>query len=302
MSLEQLNTDYGIAGHLEFVEGEGGFPLIKIANANASAQVSTYAGHVLSFQPVTEPEDLIFVSSDVQYKAGKAIRGGVPICWPWFGPDPDSLGRPNHGFVRNRPWNVVGTAVTPAGETRVTLGLTDTEETRELWPHAFELNLEITVGTTLTLTSVTRNTGEHVFPITQALHTYFTVGDIDQVQVLGLEDLAYIDKMDGAVTKTQQGVVTIAEPVDRIYLDVPRELVIDDPALSRRIKITSVGNQTAVVWNPWIEGAAKMGDLGDQDYQQFVCVETVNAATDIVEVPPGGEHRLVAIYQVERDG
>ena len=153
----------------------------------------------------------------------------------------------------------MGTTTTPAGETQVTLGLVDTDETREIWPYAFELELEFTVGQAMTIALVTRNKGEQTFPITQALHTYFTIGDINAVQVLGLENLDYIDKMDGAVTKTQSGVVTVSEPVDRIYADVPSELVINDPALGRRIKTVSSGNQTAVVWNPWIEGAAKMG-------------------------------------------
>lgn len=302
MSLEQLNSEYGIEGQVEIVEGEGGFPLIKITNDQATAEVSVYAGHVLSFRPATESEDLIFVSSEVQYKAGKAIRGGIPICWPWFGPDPEGMGRPNHGFVRNRLWNVVSTAALPTGETQVTLGLKDTDESREIWPYAFDLTFEMTIGSALTLALVTRNLGDQAFPITQALHTYFKIGDINPARVLGLEGLAYIDKMDGEVTKTQSGVVTIAEPVDRIYLDAPSELVIDDPALGRRIQITSTGSQTAVVWNPWIEGSAQMGDLGDQDYQHFVCVETVNAAKDVIEVPPSGEHRLVATYTAERDG
>jgi glucose-6-phosphate 1-epimerase len=302
MSLEQWNSEYGIEGQVEVLEGEGGFPLIKITNDQGTAEVSLYAGHVLSFRPATESEDLIFVSSDVQYKAGKAIRGGIPICWPWFGPDPEGLGRPNHGFVRNRLWNVVSTAALPTGETQVTLGLKDTDESREIWPYAFDLTLELTVGSALTLALVTRNLSDQTFSITQALHTYFKIGDINPVQVLGLEGLAYIDKMDAEVTKTQSGVVTIAEPVDRIYLDAPSELVIDDPALGRRIRITSTGSQTAVVWNPWIEGAAQMGDLGDQDYQHFVCVETVNAAKDVIEVSPKGEHRLVATYTAERDG
>ena len=301
MSIDQLNTDYGIAGHLTFAAGNGGFPMIHIDNGQAKALISVSSGQVLSFQPVTETADVMFLSDKAYYAEGKAIKGGVPICWPWFGPDPEGLGRPSHGFVRNRLWNVLSTATTPEGATEVTLGLKDTEETRAMWPQAFELTIAITIGTTLTVELTTRNLGDKAFPLTQAFHTYFKVGDISRVQVLGLENTQYLDKADGGVEKTQVGgVVTIGE-VDRIYLDVPNELVIDDSALNRRIRIKSSGSKSAVVWNPWVKIAASMADLDDSDYQRLICVETTNAATDIVEVPANGEFRLQAIYSVERD-
>ena len=170
-----------------------------------------------------------------------------------------------------------------------------------MWPQAFELTIAITIGTTLTVELTTRNLGDKAFPLTQAFHTYFKVGDISRVQVLGLENTQYLDKADGGVEKTQVGgVVTIGE-VDRIYLDVTNELVIEDSSLNRRIRIKSSGSKSAVVWNPWVTISANMADLDDSDYQRLICVETTNAATDIVEVPAQGEFRLTAIYSVERD-
>ncbi|MFM9265451.1 D-hexose-6-phosphate mutarotase [Tychonema sp. BBK16] len=301
MSIDQLNTDYGIAGHLTFAAGNGGFPMIHIDNGQAKALISVYSGQVLSFQPATETTDLMFVSDKAYYAEGKAIKGGVPICWPWFGPDPEGLGRPAHGFVRNRLWNVVTTSTTPEGATQVILGLKDTEETRAMWPQAFELTIAITIGTTLTVELITRNLGDKAFPLTQAFHTYFQVGDISRVLVLGLENTQYLDKADGGVEKTQVGGVVAAGEVDRIYLDVPNELVIEDSSLNRRIRIKSSGSKSAVVWNPWVKIAASMADLDDSDYQRLICVETTNAATDIVEVPAHGEFSLTAIYSVERD-
>src|SRR5665647_850684 len=173
MSIEQLNADYGIVGQLRFIEDKGGFPFIEISSAKASALISVYAGQVLSFRPVGEVDDLMFLSEKAYYQTGKAIKGGVPICWPWFGADPEGLGRPAHGFVRNRLWNVVATETTADGDTRVTLGLMDTPETRAIWPQSFTLALEITVGNSLNLELVTRNTGTQTFPVTQAFHTYF---------------------------------------------------------------------------------------------------------------------------------
>ncbi|MEG3974312.1 D-hexose-6-phosphate mutarotase [Microcoleus sp. herbarium8] len=301
MNIDQLNTDYGIADNLTFASGNGGFPMIHIDNGQAKAVISVYAGQVLSFQPATETADVMFLSEKAYYAEGKAIKGGIPICWPWFGPDPEDLGRPSHGFVRNRLWNVIETATAPDGATKVTLGLKDTEETRAIWPQAFELAIAITVGTNLTVELITRNLGDKPFPLTQALHTYFKVGDIKQVQVLGLENSQYLDKVDGGAEKTQAGAVVATGEVDRIYLDVTNELVIDDAALNRRIRIQSSGSKSAVVWNPWVTISANMADLEDTDYQRLICVETTNAATDIVEVPAGGEFRLQAVYSVERD-
>jgi glucose-6-phosphate 1-epimerase len=299
MNIEQLNTVHGITGQLTFVEGGGGFPFIQIDNAKASAVISVYAGQVLSFQPANEPHNLLFLSEAAYYQAGKAIKGGVPICWPWFGPDPERLGRPAHGFVRNRFWNVIQTEV-KTGDIKVTLGLTDTPETRAIWPHSFALALEITVGDSLNLELVTRNTGKEGFSITQAFHTYFKVGHIGEVVVLGLENANYIDKVDNGAHKRQKGAVTINAEVDRIYRDAPNELVIDDTALDRRIRVASQGSKTAVVWNPWEKISAEMGDLKDDDYEYLLCVETANADTDVVEVGPNSESRLMANYRIER--
>ncbi|WP_293130390.1 D-hexose-6-phosphate mutarotase [Microcoleus sp. bin38.metabat.b11b12b14.051] len=301
MSIDQLNAAYGIPGQLTFATGNGGFPMVHIDNGKAKALISVYSGQVLSFQRATETADLMFVSDKAYYAEGKAIKGGVPICWPWFGPDPEGLGRPAHGFVRNRLWNVVSTATTPEGATQVILGIKDTEETRAIWPQAFELAIVITVGTSLTVELITRNLGDKAFPLTQAFHTYFLVGDINRVQVLGLENSQYLDKVDGGIEKTQVGAVAVTGEVDRIYLDVAKEFVINDAALNRRIRIKSSGSKSAVVWNPWVKISASMADLDDTDYQRLICVETTNAATDIVEVPAGGEFRLQAIYSVERD-
>ncbi|MGD1908720.1 MAG: D-hexose-6-phosphate mutarotase [Leptolyngbyaceae cyanobacterium] len=300
MDLAQLNADYGIGEQLQFISGKGDFPYVQVTNDQATALISLYGGQVLSFQPQGESQDLMFVSENAYYQTGKAIKGGVPVCWPWFGPDPEGAGRPSHGFARNRLWQVLGTEALADGQTQVNLGFRDSDETQALWPHAFELALEITVGTTLKLALVSRNRSDIPFEITQALHTYFTIGDIAQVAVLGLDGTRYIDKVDGGAVKPQVGAVAIASEVDRIYTGVPKALLIQDAALGRNIRITSIGNQTAVVWNPWAEISVQMADLTAQDYRGFVCVETTNAAADVVTVPAQGAYRLEVTYQIER--
>lgn len=300
MNIEQLNSDFGLAGQLRFVEGKGGFPMGEVDNGLARARISLYGGQLLSFQPAEEPEDLMFLSERAYYQEGKAIKGGVPLCWPWFGADPEGLGRPAHGFMRNRHWNVQGAEVLADGATRLRLGVVDTEETRGIWPHPFQLSLRVTVGNDLTLELVTTNPGSEALTVTQALHTYFKVGEIGGVRVLGLEENDYLDKVDGGAQKRQAGPVTIAGEVDRIYIGVQGDLVIDDPALERRIRIASTGSRSAVVWNPWATIAAEMADLADDDYTRMLCVETANAGSDVVSVPPHGEYRLTVRYSVER--
>lgn len=298
-SIAQLNADYAIDGQLEFVEGKGGLPMIAIDNGKAKALISVYAGQLLAFQPAGEPTDVMFLSDNAYYAEGKAMKGGSPVCWPWFGPDPADQGRSSHGFVRNRLWQVQHTAATDQG-TKVILGLTDTDETRAIWPHAFKLSIEMTIGTMLNIELVTGNTGTQSFTITQALHSYFTVGDITQTKVIGLAGTDYLDKVDGGQQKHQTGEITIEQEVDRIYLNVPHTITIDAPALGRKITITATNSKTAIVWNPWAEIAAKMGDLAADEYQRFVCVETANAANEVIEVAPGGEYRMGAAIRVTR--
>lgn len=299
MNIEQLNADYGIADKVKFVEGQGNFPLIKINNEHAEATISVYAGQVLSFKPVGQVEDLMFLSSQAYYQTGKAIKGGTPICWPWFGPDPEGKGRASHGFVRDRLWQVRDVVSTQDGATQVTMGLVDTSETRAIWNYSFDFSVMITVGKVLKITLVTRNTGSESFAITQALHTYFKIGDINQVTVLGLENKAYIDKVDRGQQKTQSGAITFSGECDRIYLDVPAQLTIEDRALNRQITVTATNSKTAIVWNPGADISAKMADLGDRDYENFVCVETANAADEVITVLAGAQYQIAAQYAVE---
>ncbi|MEM8505117.1 MAG: D-hexose-6-phosphate mutarotase [Cyanobacteria bacterium P01_D01_bin.1] len=300
MNIDQLNQEFGISEQLSITEGKGGFPVITIENEYAKAKISIYAAQVLSFQPVGAAADLMFVSENAYYTPGKATKGGIPICWPWFGPDPEGKGRASHGFVRNRMWSLLSTEAMATGETKVRLGVSADEETRKVWPHSFELVMEILVGQTLTVALITDNTGESAFSITQAFHSYFTVGDIHQVKVLGLEDTSYLDKVDGGAKKMQSGAVTFSAETDRIYTDVKPELVVEDGALGRRIRISSTGSRTAIVWNPWEEISIKMADLVEGDYLKFVCVESANAADDVVEVAPNSVYRLQVVYAIEK--
>lgn len=294
---DQLNAAFGLDGKLQFFTGKGNLVMIEITTELAKATISSYAGQVLSYQPKGQDHDLLFLSDTAYYQADKAIKGGVPICWPWFGPDPEGKGRPGHGFVRNRQWEVRATAETDGG-IMVTLGVPVSDQTREIWPIEFDLSIEIIVGASLEIALITKNLENQPITITQGLHTYFAVGDIAKVQVLGLEEKTYIDKLDNTTEKTQDGAVTINGEADRIYLDVVGPMTIADHTLGRKITISSRGSNSSVVWNPWIDTAAKMADLGNDDYQHMICVETTNAGPDQVKIDGRGEYRLVANYSI----
>ncbi len=291
MTIKQLNLDYAIPSQLSFIEaGEerADFPFIHIHNKDADAVVSLYGGQVLSFQPKHVEQDVLFVSDKAFYQSDKAIKGGIPICWPWFGDDPEELGRSAHGFVRNRLWSVRKTMVTAEGKTQLVLVLVDTPDTQAIWPYAFSLTLTITVGKTLRLELLTHNKSDKVFTITQALHSYFAVGDIHQTHILGLEDKEYIDKTtDSSQVIKQQREVVIDEEVDRIYMNTSSDTTLVDEGLQRNIKVSSQGSSSTVVWNPWIKKTAQMADLKNDDYLHFLCIETSNAASDVVEVQAG---------------
>ena len=298
MQLDTLNDRFSIASQLQFVAGKGGLVNAVISNAHADATVSLYAGQVLSWQPKAAQHDVLFLSEQAYYQAGKAIKGGVPVCWPWFGPDPQGTGRPAHGFARTSEWAVLKTAAPGNGTTQLVLGLKLNEQTRPLWQGDIEARLEITIGKTLRLALTSCNRGQQPIELSQALHTYFAVGDIAKTSVHGLEGKSYIDKVDGSKQKVQSGAVTVSAEVDRIYTGVHNDLRIHDTALNRVIRIHAEGSASAVVWNPWQDIAASMADLGDEDYRHLLCVETTNAGPDVVTLAAGAEYTLVAEYAV----
>jgi glucose-6-phosphate 1-epimerase len=297
MDISDLARRFDIAGRVRIIEGKGGFAMVEMSTEIADAVISTYAGQVLSFRRKGQA-DVMFVSDTAYYAAGKAIKGGAPVCWPWFGADPEGKGRPAHGFVRNRAWDLLGSEILADGRVQVRLGLSDSDDTRAIWPHAFTLELQATIGASLELALVTTNRGEAPFDLGQALHTYFRVGDIGKVRVHGLDACPYIDKMDGGAEKIQAGAVAIHGETDRVYGRVLAPLQIEDAALARRIDIKASGSTSAVVWNPWVATAKAMADLGDDDYRVMICVETTNAGNDIIRLAPGAEHRMSAEYSI----
>lgn len=279
-------------GEVDFVEGQNGFKLIEVKNSAGIATIALQGAQLLSWAPAGE-KPVIWLSKNAKYVQGKSVRGGIPICWPWFGPHPEESSYPAHGFARNIVWEVAGTK-SLMNATQVALRLVPNEA---FWPYPSELECRVKVGKTLEMELITRNTGLEPFTLGCALHTYFEVGDVRKIEILGLEEAAYIDKVNGGKNR-QSGPVTVNSEVDRIYLDTASDCLIRDPIYNRVIRVEKQGGRSTVVWNPWLEKAIKMGDLGDDGYLNMLCVESCNAADDVVIVPPGKSHRLSVRYSV----
>ncbi len=291
----ELNRTFGIESELGFCD-MADEPVAWLRNDAGAASVALKGGQVLSWHPSGQEEVLWL--SDIRPKSpDQALRGGVPVCWPWFGPHPVDPALPNHGFVRTRLWTVAGSA-SNTQSTELTLKTETTPADFSLWPHPAEVSLRIIAGATLRLALTTRNTGSKAFELTQALHSYFHVANISQVEVEGFDGLDYLDKTDAYARKRQRGPITIGGEVDRIYLGHTGPAVIRDAALGRAIIITKSGSTSSVVWNPWEERAKQFGDLGADGYRRMLCVETANAGEDVVRIEPGAQHTLTAEFQV----
>jgi len=296
-NIDTLNGQFGIKGQLQFIE-DSGFIMVDINNKHAKARISTYAGQVISFQPHTQQNDLIFLSENAVYQTGKAIRGGAPICWPWFGDDTSGYGRPSHGFMRNQQWQVMASNLDLNGITTLVLGASSTDETKAVWPYDFNLILEIKVGKSLELKLTTLNTGNEELTITQAFHTYFKISDVAQITVSGLDGKKYLDKLEGFSESLQTGDVTVSEEIDRVFQAVDNDIYLIDKGFDRKITFSVTGCKTTVIWNPWTTVSSRMTDLDNDDYRRFVCVETANTAKDSVTIAAGKEHSLSVSYAI----
>ncbi|MDP2787278.1 MAG: D-hexose-6-phosphate mutarotase [Pseudomonadota bacterium] len=299
MTLADLNARFGLAEQLEFIDGPNGLIFAEIDNALGTAYICLQGAHITTFRPKDQDEPVIWVSKFAKFAPGKSIRGGAPVCWPWFGAHASESSFPGHGFARTVLWEVTHSAALPSGETEITLALLETEQTHAQWPHKTRLELNVIVGNSLKASLNTTNLGDTPVQIGEALHTYFHIGDIEDVQVTGLENTVYLDKVGEVSRKTQSGAITFNGEVDRVYVDTTATCVIVDAQLKRRIVIAKTGSRSTVVWTPWNEKADKMGDFGPDGWRQMVCVESANALENGVTVAAGETHRMAVEYSAE---
>ena len=263
------------------------YPTLRISNDFASATIALHGAHLIDYIP-RDQEPVIFTSREAIFKEGKAIRGGIPVCWPWFGAHSNDPSMPSHGFARNRFWQLTSSKSSPEGTT-IVLEL-DTDAI-SIWPHKTKLTLTISVGKELHLELDTTNLGEEPVTIGGALHSYFTVGAIEQISLQGLEKITYLDTVTGA-THTQEGSISFTAETDSIYQNTTNTVTIHDPVLKREIFIKKSGSRSTVVWNPWTDKAAALADLGDDEFHEFVCIEAANAHADVHTLQANETHTL----------
>ena len=272
-----------------------GYPAVLVDTAQARAAIALHGGHLLSYVPAGG-EDVLWLSPRLA-DVPAAIRGGVPVIWPYFGRQGQTDDVPSHGFVRTVRWQLLeatrdvdgGVALTLAPPTFAGLGL--------------ELRMHLRIGTTLEQSLVTRNTGDAPVAFTQALHTYFRVSDVAGVRVEGLDGLDFLDKNDGYAVHTQRGAWVLDDDrdpgrSDYIYVDAGGRYRLDDPGLDRRIELTTSGSRSLVVWNPGEASAERSGDMTAGAWRGFLCLEAANAGRDVVRLAPGQRHTLTQHVRV----
>ncbi|WP_421164527.1 D-hexose-6-phosphate mutarotase [Aeromonas dhakensis] len=280
-----------LTAHCTLSHHPAGQPLLTIDNGYAKAEISLFGAHVLSYQRHDEPAS-IWLSDKAVLDGSKPIRGGIPLCWPWFGPAPARVGsgKPSHGFARTSLWTLDGVSDHGDG-TLVHLSLRDNEATRQLWPHTFELELDVLVGKELALVLTTRNTGKEPLIYGGALHTYLQISSPEAVSVSGLGE-PYADKLTGQ-NGQQQGALTLNGPLDRVYWQPDAQVSIQDG--ERQTRVVSGNHDSVVVWTPWLEGASTMADMSDDGYRTMLCVEAAIASEAGVIVAPDEEHSFSTV-------
>lgn len=273
----------------------------RVRTANAELLVAQQGAQILSYQRDGE-RPLIWLSEQAEFKQGQSVRGGVPLCWPWFGDlrrNPQAVQAlyrggslvPAHGLVRGLDWQLLGI---DCQDHSVILDFVfnSLEQPQTEWPHAAELQLRIRLDDQLHLELSNRNLGDTPLTISQALHSYFAVGDIRQARVEGLRGCRYIDTLDNWLERQQSDTLSFHGETDRIYLDTPAQLSIVDPVWQRRIHLHSSGSGSAVLWNPWIDKARRLSQCAEDAWQGMLCVEHANVLNDLLVLAPGAQHRL----------
>lgn len=297
--LKDLKSRFAECDHIIFEQTEHDVVLIHINHPLATATISLEGGQILAWQPISQTEPVLWSTDSTHWLAGRAIRAGVPICWPWFGAHPTERTAPAHGYARLCNWEVASISIGPSGTVDVDLSMVPTNEAALRYALSASLVNRISVGETLSISLTTINTGNYPISITEALHAYFKIGDIDDIQIEGLNGCDYIDLIDQNKRKTQVDALRFSGETGRVYLNTLSDCSILDRALGRTIKIKKFGSYSTVVWNPAFETASKMNDLGSIAWRKMVCVESANALDASVTIEAGSQHTLRVKYSVD---
>ncbi|TFC56734.1 D-hexose-6-phosphate mutarotase [Cryobacterium sp. TMT2-15-1] len=277
-------------------EGRGGLTVVRVGGPAGSAEIYLHGAHVTEFTPAGG-RPVLFLSDLSRFEATAAIRGGVPICFPWFGANALDPAAPSHGFARLIEWELVN-AHEADDDVVLTFSLTDTPATRtSAWPHRFEARYTVTVGARLTLALRVTNREPDAISYEEALHTYLRVSDVRSTTVAGLQGTAFLNQLTALTEPAENTPLGFGTETDRLYLGSRGSATVADPD-GRTVTIGSDGSDSTVVWNPWADKAARMSDFGDDEWPGMVCVETANVRRDQVRLEAGQSHTTTVVFAV----
>lgn len=280
-------------------KGPGGLPILRISNEHAESSIFTYGAHVASFKP-KRADEMLFISPYSKFEEGQPIRGGIPICFPWFGKHETREDLQLHGLVRTKIWDVVGTATEADGSTTVVLSTHDDEYSRSIWPHRFSIQLTVFIAKELTMILEVKNIDDKPFTFGEAFHTYFSVGDLEQCNIIGLDGLQAIDRMKSDTVYVQSGDVKVSGAFTRVYRDAGKHVTLADPVASRSIRMEQDRLRHVVVWNPGEHAAMNNAEILEA-YKDFLCVEHANFLDAAIDLNPGETHRCKLVLSVLSD-
>jgi glucose-6-phosphate 1-epimerase len=298
LDIDELDDKYSIEGELGFAELEENMAFITVSNKYADADICLYGAHITNFKP-QKTMPVLWMSPESNFEEGKPIRGGIPVCFPWFGPHKTDSAKPQHGFGRLMYWNVQKTASLPNGETLVRLQLCSSAETKTYWDHDFCAEMTVIVGKTLTATLKVTNTSSTPFEYSCALHSYFNIPSIDEIAIEGLQSTRYVNQLDGGDYLQETLLLEIKKAETRHYYNTETDCIIIDTLFNRRIRVAKSGSKITTVWNPGEETCLKIDDIPDDGFQNFVCIEAVNAFNDVIKLAPGETHETSAIIGID---
>ena len=285
---------------IKFVDGVNGLQFIEIDNSLAVARIALQGAHVDWWRPKSTNQDVLWRSSNARYEKGRSIRGGVPICWPWFGKHPTDDSFCVHGFARVIPWKLLESSQLKNGATKLVLIMLPTETVIKQLTYSFELILTIVVGESLYLNLKTTNLSDNPFLISEGYHTYFSISDIENIKVTGLENSVYTDKIDDFSRGIEKNSITFNNEFDRVYTNTSNDCYIEDENFNRVITIKKSNSNSTVVWTPWQKKALAMGDMGEEDeWRRMICVETANLLENSVVIYPKLSHSIATEYSVQ---
>jgi len=299
MKIEDLQEKFKNCTSVKISADAGDLPFIHVKNKSASAQICIQGAHVMHYQPEGEKKDILWMCCNSYFEKGKPIRGGIPVCWPWFGPNMDAENLPAHGFARLMFWTLDSIQEPDENCTILHLSLNDNDFSRKLWNYSFHLEIEIQIGKTLAVQLISKNTGDKSFLITEALHSYFNIGNIANVAVKGLESALYLNKVEGANSMIKQkGAITFNAEFDSVFSQCKQPIHIVDTFFNRTITVEKKNSNSTIVWNPWIAKSKRMPDFTPDSYLTMVCVETANVLSDAIKIEPGKEQSMGMIIHL----